>query len=87
MMKQKDLAIKIKMSETKQPLQKKINEQDHKKIIEEIRASTEIIKAEATGSWLQKKLASNINAGGRGLVMPDIVNHSSTKLTTKQLKY
>ena len=37
MLKQKDLAIKIKMSETKQPLQKKINEQDHKKIIEEIR--------------------------------------------------
>jgi len=32
MMKQKDLAIKIKMSETKQPLQKKINEQDHKKL-------------------------------------------------------
>ncbi|MDO9535086.1 MAG: 3TM-type holin [Bacillota bacterium] len=45
----KDQANKIKAAITE-----KINEQDHKKVIEEIRASAEIIKTEATGSWLQK---------------------------------
>lgn len=45
----KDQANRIKAAITE-----KINEQEHEKVIEEIKASTEIIKAEATGSWLQK---------------------------------
>lgn len=45
----KDLAIKIKAAITE-----KVNEQDHKEVVEGIKASASIIIAEAQGSWLQR---------------------------------
>ena len=44
----KDLSNKIKASITE-----KVNEQNHKEVVEEIKASASIILAETKGNWLQ----------------------------------